>query len=247
MIKLNNVLYILIILTCSNCSIITNSKEKKNSSVHDSVYYYSDLAIKYYKAEEMDKSREAFKGLLEYGEPKRLTDVILGKRLFFVPDSFIVPEVLAHRQFILKPLKEIHTELDYKAVMSSVDHLTGVLGNKNWPGDLTIEEDRNALKSHEWEFKHRTGFAYTVLIPSEKEIIGCVYINPSRLDDYDSEIGLWVTEKEFNKGTDEVLFNAVDTWLKNNWPFKKVIYPGRKISWGEFFDKLDKQDSKYEN
>lgn len=142
-----------------------------------------------------------------------LADVILRKRLFFVPDTFLVPVELILEQFVLRPIKSIHAELDYKAVMSSVDHLTGVIGRGDWPGDLTLEEDRYALAGHEWEFANRTGFVYTVMNKAESEVIGCVYIYPSRLDDIDSEIVLWVTEKEYKLGMDEILFNAIAEWL----------------------------------
>lgn len=87
---------------------------------------------------------------MEFEQPDsmRLKDVILGKRLFFVPNTFLVPEELTHEQFILKPVKAKHAELNSQAVMSIVDHLTGAIGRRDWPGDLTLKEDKGALEGN---------------------------------------------------------------------------------------------------
>jgi len=244
--KVNLIISMLMIISLTNCSLISN-KEKKSTSDNDSASFYSELAVTYYKSGDIKKSKEAFQKLLEIEEPKKLTDVILRKRLFFVPDTFIVPQSLVHDKFILKPLQAIHAELDYKALMSSEEHLTGVFAGKSWPGNVTLEVNRNSLEGHELEFTNRTSFTYTVMNPAETEVIGCVYFYPSRLDDYDVEVISWVTKKEFDEGTDQILLDAINNWLISEWPFEKVIYPGREINWGEFFDKLDKQDVKYEN
>jgi hypothetical protein len=213
----------------------------------DSVEYYSDLAQAFYETGNLDSSRLMYLKMSEFHHPDslKLTDVILRKRLFFVPDTFKVPGELIKESFVLKPLRTIHAEMDYQAVMSSVDHLTGVIGRGDWPGDLTLEENRYALAGHEWEFKNRIGFVYTVMNKSETEVIGCVYIYPSRLDDFDSEVVLWVTGKEFNRGTDDLLYKAIIDWMEKEWPFENIIYPGREVSWGIFFETLDKQDEKY--
>ena len=211
----------------------------------DSAAALRDMARFYYSNDRMDESREYFRQSLAIEEPHTIPDIILKKRLFFVPEDFVAPTRLERGLFILEPLGEKHAEMDYKAVMSSVDHLTGVLGRRDWPGELTLEEDRYALKGHEWEFASRVGFVYTVLNKDKSAVIGCVYIYPSRLDDYKSEVVFWVTKAEHDKGTDAVLFETVKEWLSEKWPFGKVVFPGREIGWGEFFTKLEEQDQKY--
>ena len=238
---------LLILFVFASCSNRSNPEQQPFISSIDSIAYFCDLAHASYESGDLDKSRVLYLSMQEFDKPnpERLKDVILRKRLFFVPDTFRVPTALITQQFVLKPLKEIHAELDYRAVMSSVEHLTGVIGRNDWPGDLTLEEDRYALAGHEWEFENRTGFVYTVMNRAESEVIGCVYIYPSRLDDFDSEIVLWVTEKEFKLGMDEILFNTVLEWIDQEWPFEHIIFPGREIKWGAFFTLLDEQDKKY--
>lgn len=235
----------LIIIGLSSCSGRFDKQEGTTVSGADSSLFYSELALSLYQSGDVSRSKEMYLHFLKFDTPQKLSEIILEKRLFFVPDTFSAPEHLVQEQFILKPIRTIHAELDYKAIMSSVEHLTGVLGRRSWPGDLTLEENRKVLESHEWEFENRVGFVYTVMNKSETEIIGCLYIYPSRLDDYDAEIGMWVTEQEYHKGTDDLLFNAVKEWLVQEWPFSSVVYPGREINWGEFYTKLEVQDQKY--
>jgi len=240
-------IYFFFLLLFAYCSGRPGQKESRANSNADSLAHYGNQALSYYESGKLDESRTAYLKMMEFkqADSMRLKDVILRKRLFFVPESFPVPEELIHEHFVLKPLKAVHAELDYRAVMSSVDHLTGAIGRRDWPGNLTLEEDRVALAGHEWEFENRTGFVYTVMNTAETEVIGCVYIYPSRLDDFDTEVALWVTEREFNRGTDKVLFDAVALWLDTAWPFEHIIYPGREIQWGDFFEILDRQDQKY--
>ena len=159
--------------------LICFSNEKidfNQNTINDSILHYSELAHNYYQAGELESSREALIKLQQYGDIRRLKDVILKKRLFFVPTSFDPPLIKEISGFILKPIKASHAELDYKAVMGSAEHLTGVLGRRDWPGDLTLEEDRYALEGHEWEFHNRIGFVYTIMNSKETEIVGCLYI-----------------------------------------------------------------------
>lgn len=172
--------------------------------------------------------------------------ILLKKRYYFVPEDFEVPEKLETADFVVRPIKEADAEMDYKAVMGSVEHLTGVLGRRDWPGDdLTLEEDQRTLLRHEKEFDRREGFVYTVLSPDERECIGCVYIYPARVDLYDCEIVLWVTEDAFEQGLDQKLYESINSWIKESWKFERPVYPGREIGWGEYVDLLDQQDKKY--
>ena len=101
-----------------------------------------------------------------------------------------------------------------------------------WPSlELTLEQDLIDLGWHQKEFQRRRSFAYTVMNPPETECLGCVYIVPSRKRGYDAEVYLWVRSSEFKKGLDAVLSVAVQNWVKKDWPFKKVAYPGRGVDW----------------
>lgn len=148
----------------------------------------------------------------------------------FVPPEFKVPEVLETDKFRLRMLTIKDVGKDYDAVISSVDHLKGVLGeyDKKWPPkDLTLEEDLIDLGWHQKEFQNRSSFAYTVMNLDESQCLGCVYIFPSNNPDFDAEIYMWVRKSELEKGLDPILFETVKKWIQEKWPFKSVTYPGR--------------------
>jgi hypothetical protein len=62
----------------------------------------------------------------------------------------------------------------------------------------------------------------------ETKVLGCVYIGPSVTTDSDAVVVMWVRQTEYDKGLDEILFNTVRDWIRSDWPFKKVDYPGRE-------------------
>lgn len=147
-----------------------------------------------------------------------------------VPKDFIVPQLLETDKFRLRMLKVTDVVKDYDAVMTSVDHLQGVLGvGRNWPSkDLTFEQDLIDLGWHQKEFQTRSSFAYTVMNLDESQCLGCMYIFPSGSPEFEVDVFMWVRKSEFDKGLDPILFNTVKDWIKKKWPFKKVRYPGRE-------------------
>ena len=56
----------------------------------------------------------------------------------------------------------------------------------NWPTeDLTFEQDLIDLGWHQKEFQMRSSFAYTVVNLDESQVLGCLYIEPSKKADFD--------------------------------------------------------------
>lgn len=147
-----------------------------------------------------------------------------------VPNNFKVPEILETEKFRLRMLTVNDVVKDYDAVITSVDHLKGVFGGRSsWPSsDLTLEQDLIDLGWHQKEFQMRTSFAYTVMNLDESRCLGCVYIFSTEKEGFDAEVYMWVRKSEFEKGLDAILFSAVKQWVKEKWPFQKVVYPGRE-------------------
>lgn len=152
----------------------------------------------------------------------------------FVPEDFAVPESLSTDRYRLEVLTPSVAELDYEAVMSSVERLRQVFGqDDDWPADdMTLEFDIGDLEQHEAEFRAREAFAYTVLSPGGDRCVGCVYLYPSSVPGYDCEVFLWVRESEAD--LDEHLYTAIRSWLKTDWPFENPAFPGREIPWDQW-------------
>ena len=84
---------------------------------------------------------------------------------------------------MLEPLGPQHNDRDYAAWTSSMDHIRATPGfaGREWPREMTLDENRGDLERHERDFAARTGFTYTVKDPGDGDVVGCVYIYP--LDD----------------------------------------------------------------
>lgn len=162
----------------------------------------------------------------------------------FLPENFDVPTVFEADYFRLRMLTVNDVVKDYDAVMSSRQHLWSTFGEVwSWPTDsLTLEQDLIDLGWHQKEFQRRSSFAYTVVSLDESQVLGCVYVDRSPNPKYDAGVCLWVRQSEVANGLDQTLFTTVKAWIAEKWPFERVAYPGREISWQKFHSYNPKQE-----
>ncbi len=149
----------------------------------------------------------------------------------FVPDDFDPAPGLVTPDFVLEPLGPQHNERDYAAWTSSMEHILASPGivepgdEHPWPHPMTLEENLGDLVGHAEDFAARRGFTYTVLDPNGNDVIGCLYIYPSRDDEHDVRVKSWVTAVRAE--LDQVVRRAVSDWLAAAWPFRNPEYAGR--------------------
>jgi hypothetical protein len=147
----------------------------------------------------------------------------------FVPASFEVPDGLTTDSFRLVPLGPEHNESDYEAWSASVDHIHATPGfaERSWPprDGMPLEQNRAELEEHARDFAERTGFTYAVLAPDRDDVIGCVYIYPTRDGREDAAVRSWVRAGDAE--LDTPLYEAVSRWLEERWPFERVDYAAR--------------------
>jgi hypothetical protein len=152
-----------------------------------------------------------------------------------VADDFSLPQVLETDHMRIRPLTAGDTVKDFDAVTSSSERLRTVYDpGGEWPLGLTLEQNAIELGWHQVEFQLRTSFAYTVVSLDEAEVMGCVYIYPTRKPDFDAQITMWVRQSRVAEGLDEHLFATVEAWIRDCWPFANPAYPGRQISFEEW-------------
>lgn len=152
----------------------------------------------------------------------------------FVPDDFEVPSGLTRAEMRLQPLGPEHNERDHEAWSSSIDHIRATPGfqerdaegdpEARWPHPMSLEENLGDLERHAADFATRRGFTYSVLDPDTDDVIGCVYIYPSKDGDHDARVESWV--RASRSELDAALFHAVSDWLDADWPFSRVDYRG---------------------
>jgi hypothetical protein len=143
----------------------------------------------------------------------------------FVPADFVVPLSLEGPGFRLEPLGPQHNERDHEAWMSSIDHIrqTPDFPDGNWPTTMTLESNLADLVRHAKDFEDRSGFTYSIL--DGDEVIGCLYIYPSKTRD--AAVSSWV--RASRAGMDVITWQAISTWLETDWPFTTVEYGARSL------------------
>ncbi|WP_460865474.1 GNAT family N-acetyltransferase [Nocardioides pakistanensis] len=147
----------------------------------------------------------------------------------FVPVGFDPPTSLTTDRFHLEPLGPQHNQADHAAWMSSIDHIRSTPGypDGSWPprSGMTLEENLADLRRHADDFARRVGFTFTVLEPTNNDVIGCVYLYPSTSSDWDVTVQSWVRADRAD--LDAPLADAVARWLGTDWPWERVDRCGR--------------------
>jgi hypothetical protein len=90
---------------------------------------------------------------------------------------------------------------------------------------MSLDENLSDLERHARDYARRTGFTYTVRAVEDDDVIGCVYIYPSRDERFDADVRSWV--RADHAELDAVLHAAVSRWLAEDWPFEAVDYAAR--------------------
>ncbi len=153
-----------------------------------------------------------------------------------VPEGFNVPERLVTETFTLRPLLAKDAEVDFEAWTTSVEHLQGIFGPRSsWPStDIGLEDNTIDLAWHQREHEMRSSFAFAVVSPDDTTSLGCVYFTSARKLGYEVETYYWVRASQLRSGLDIALGDAVRSWLKDDWPFQRIAYPGRDVQWPQY-------------
>lgn len=113
--------------------------------------------------------------------------------------------------------------------MTSIEHIRSTPGFRggNWPprAGMTVQQNLADLRRHADDFVKRIGFTFTVLDPANQDVIGCVYLYPSKSATYDVTVCSWVRADRAD--LDAPLANAVANWLAESWPWKHPDRCGR--------------------
>lgn len=146
-----------------------------------------------------------------------------------VPKDFEPPEKLVTSTFIIRKLCASDVYLDYLTVMANIDIIRKTRGG-DWPTpNLTFEEDLIDLAWHQREFEYKKSFAFIVLSLDQSKALGCVYFYPpnwrkkaTQLADVD--VSFWVTQNAYDHGLYLKLYQAIQSWLQKDWPFKHPFW-----------------------
>ncbi len=146
----------------------------------------------------------------------------------FLPRNFDVPARIQTDRFLMRCITIHDVFKDYDAVMSSREHLWSRFGDLwGWPAkNMTIEQNIVDLGWHQKEFQLRSSFDYALMTPDERQLLGCVYIDPPSEEGTDAEVWFWARTSELPKGLEMFLADFLPKWLATAWPFRIVRING---------------------
>jgi hypothetical protein len=145
----------------------------------------------------------------------------------FLPAGFVAPMPPAHPEFAFEVLGPEHNEPDLAAWSSSIEHIRSSPGweDSSWPNRVySLEENLADLAEHRDRHRRRLDFAWTVLIPGTRDVIGCVYLKPPPVDGAPAVAKSWVRADLAR--LDPVLRAHLGPWWTGAWPVA-IHYPHR--------------------
>lgn len=148
--------------------------------------------------------------------------------MHLIPQEFEVPGPPVVEGCRLEPLDERHNERDFAAWTGSIEFIRALPGwlGSSWPTPMSLDENRRDLRRHAAGFAARGQFCYTVLDEATGDVVGCVYVNPTRpARDGATEVRSWVVADRAD--LDKPLYDAVSAWLAAEWPFAEIEYAER--------------------
>lgn len=138
-----------------------------------------------------------------------------------VPATFEPPLPPEHPSFLFEPLGPEHNESDLAAWSTSMEFIHSLPGweRSTWPPRVyTLEENLADLARHRDHHLRRLDFAWTVLDPRSREVIGCVYLRPDRTGEVDAKARSWTTADRADLAP--VLREHLRPWWREAWPLE---------------------------
>ncbi|WP_026185174.1 GNAT family N-acetyltransferase [Salinispora pacifica] len=138
-----------------------------------------------------------------------------------------------------KPLTKDVAALDYAAYMASPD-VVRVHSDGRWPVEgFTLQQDLKLVAKHQADHEARRAFTFVLLATLEGEALGCLYLNPlheylrrvrakpQTMDTFPPDsamVTFWLRQDQQGTGLAEVVAEAVNDWLVNDWPIKMHLF-----------------------
>lgn len=155
------------------------------------------------------------------------------------PEDKIIPEGFTTDEFLIRPLRTSDVKADYEALMQSREMLH-IWDQSEWPeDDFTTEDNLSDLQDHQDEHEARESFTFTVMDPSDRTCLGCIYIYGLKgiLDALSSEkadlgsvgeldiyVAFWVRSSRLADQLDQRLLRSLAEWLDTEWAFEQIAW-----------------------
>jgi hypothetical protein len=153
-----------------------------------------------------------------------------------VPDGYIAPRELSYHDIRAHAISRADLDEDVRGINASLDIIRRTRGG-GWPtGPVTADYNFVDLVWHECEFRDGGSFTYAVYDASG-QYLGCCYLYPlggrtpltADLLRYDVDVSWWVTPAAYQQGFYHELYQALQHWISNAFPFQAAYYSNAEI------------------
>jgi RimJ/RimL family protein N-acetyltransferase len=153
-----------------------------------------------------------------------------------VPRGFGAPTRLVHDDLVAQALTRAHLEDDVRGINASLDLIRRTRGG-GWPTEPVTEEFNYVdLVWHEQEFREGMSYAYAVY-DAGGTYLGCCYLYPvgrrtplsEALLENDVDVSWWVTPDAYERGYYSKLYQALQRWIADEFPFQAPHYSNAEI------------------
>lgn len=147
-----------------------------------------------------------------------------------IPESFIADN------FLFIPLKPLHVDLDYEAVMSSKGFLRR-WSQSQWPqDDFLVSDNLQDLEMHAREHYEKKAYTYTILNSKKDRCLGCIYIHPNThiqpvtpeesqlLRSLPANVRFWVRESIQQTENEKVILESLIAWFHQDWKLDTILF-----------------------
>ena len=147
----------------------------------------------------------------------------------FVPSEFIPPVSFENEYFHFRTLIQNNVYTVENLRMNAYDHLPERVPHMGaWHRfDIPMGDDLIGQAYYDRNPHIRDSFVYPVLKSGKGNMIGSIYIRPSKNAAYDAQITMWLRTND--SLANNVFVETVKKWIQNDWPFKNPNFVMQSI------------------
>jgi hypothetical protein len=153
-----------------------------------------------------------------------------------LPAGATPPARLAYHDLVASAISRAHLQDDVRGINASLELIRRTRGG-GWPAEPVTEEGNFVdLVWHELEFRDGSSLTYAVY-DTRGEYLGCCYLYPlgrrtaltEELLAYDVDVSWWVTPPAYDRGLYVELYDALQHWLAEAFPFWRPYFSNREM------------------
>jgi hypothetical protein len=138
-----------------------------------------------------------------------------------------MPEVIEFESFNLVKVSPVFNQKDYTALMSAKSYIHERLGADDWPSDsFTAEQNLETLINDVTLFNSGKNYTFHIFNPSNKRIVGCIYITPNYGDEGQLSFSsfYWLIPALQDSELSMTVESLVSNWLIDFWEIEIVSF-----------------------